>query len=313
MTFTYQYNDGKWTSEYIYSTHEALLGLTGTYNFGAKERMNDPSITSRLSLGGELFYAVLSKSPGISTCLRYTAQSLYTGTPLSLALLCNPLMGQISSMYSLSTRAASLGSRFDFNIYSYESDLSIGWEIWRFLDNTQDGGSFASSSCDHGDLERGSDTSLLENETLKDSLDTIKQSDATLQTETKEHTNLNGDLAVYSSLPDPPYTVSVEDGYISRKYKRFLNTVDRTLYDTGLKSVATDDPVVTPIPHSEGESIQDAPVFCFKGNTSLSKQTINLLWEGRFKELLISSGFGLSLQTKVPSVTTFGVEVQYSA
>lgn len=137
MTFTYQYNDGKWSSEYIYSTHEALLGLTGIYNFGAKERISDPTIASRLSVGGEIFYAVLSKSPGLSTCLRYTTQSAYTGTPLTMSLLCNPLMGQISTMYSLATRASSFGSRFDFNIYSYESDLSIGCELWRSSTDTQ--------------------------------------------------------------------------------------------------------------------------------------------------------------------------------
>lgn len=235
MTFTYQYNDGKWTSEYIYSTHEALLGLTGSYNFGAEERMKDPSITSRLSLGGEIFYAVLSKSPGLSTCLRYTAQSLYTGTPLTMSLLCNPLMGQISSTYSLSTRTLSLGSRFDFNIYSYESDLSIGWEFWRSFDNNglpegscsnQEGTDGVLPGDASVDMTTASDSPISPS---KDSAASDSKADTTKDDpkpsdiaskdldRPRDHRHLpsegpGSDLhASYSTLPPPPYTVTTED------------------------------------------------------------------------------------------------------
>ncbi len=43
----------------------------------------------------------------------------------------NPMMGHISSAYSARvSRDLSLCSRFDFNVYSYESDWTMGAEWW---------------------------------------------------------------------------------------------------------------------------------------------------------------------------------------
>lgn len=49
-----------------------------------------------------------------------------------MTLTLNPLMGNLSSTYSVraSSRLA-LSSRLDFNFYSYESDLRLGAELWR--------------------------------------------------------------------------------------------------------------------------------------------------------------------------------------
>lgn len=44
----------------------------------------------------------------------------------------NPLMGNLSSTYSvLASPLFALSSRFDFNVYSYESELQLGTELWR--------------------------------------------------------------------------------------------------------------------------------------------------------------------------------------
>ena len=49
-----------------------------------------------------------------------------------MTLTLNPLMGNLSSTYSvLASRNLALCSRFAFNVYSYESDLQIGMELWR--------------------------------------------------------------------------------------------------------------------------------------------------------------------------------------
>lgn len=41
-------------------------------------------------------------------------------------------MGNLSSSYSvLASPLLALSSRFDFNVYSYESDLVVGMELWR--------------------------------------------------------------------------------------------------------------------------------------------------------------------------------------
>lgn len=49
-----------------------------------------------------------------------------------MTLTLNPLMGNLSSTYSvLASPLLTLSSRFDFNVYSYESELQVGLELWR--------------------------------------------------------------------------------------------------------------------------------------------------------------------------------------
>lgn len=307
VTFTYQYNDGPWASEYLYSTHEALLGFTGIYNIGAKERIADPSISSRLSFGGELFYAVLSKSPGLSTCLRYTAQSAYTGTPLTMSFLCNPLMGQVSTMYSLSTKGAAFGSRFDFNVYSYESDLSIGCEIWRYSKENISTGVDTQTNQDipagpNAGLNQEKDTELIGNtkatlNKVTPSLEEIPKAADTSSVEISEHVDRN--------------PISVDDSFFSKKYKTFINVLDRKLSDATAQLDISNEQYAGSLNDIEEEE-QELGV-CFKGSTSLQTQTVNMVWEGRFKELLLSAGFGLSFASKTPTVTTLGLSVQYSS
>ncbi|CAN6615989.1 mitochondrial distribution and morphology protein 10 [Trichomonascus vanleenenianus] len=212
VTFNYQLDKGKYCHEFIYSTHESLFGIRSIFNFGPSAALASapqPSRSaSRLSMGYELYYGVSNKSPGFSTAVRYTSQSAYTGTPITMTLLANPLMGHLSATYALRTTTASaFASRFDFNVYSYLSDLSIGCEIWRKLRFS------------------GAD------------------SDAT--------TNDN-DANDFSSV--------------------------------------------------------------FKASTSISNQSVRLLWEGRFHGFLISSGLALARsQMSENFAPRFGLEVQFSS
>ena len=49
-----------------------------------------------------------------------------------MTLTLNPLMGSLSSTYSIcASPMLALTSRFDFNVYSYESELQVGTELWR--------------------------------------------------------------------------------------------------------------------------------------------------------------------------------------
>lgn len=51
--------------------------------------------------------------------------------PTTITALFNPMLGHISSAYAQRvTRNLSLCSRFDFNVYSYESEWAIGSEWW---------------------------------------------------------------------------------------------------------------------------------------------------------------------------------------
>lgn len=153
-----QHDAAKHNTEYIFSTDSALFGMRGLYNFGPElststppfEASSDPTISiakktaalpaaqpptrphGRFSAGGEVYYGILNKSGGISTGLRFTTLPAHTGFPYTMTLTLSPLMGNLSSTYSvLATPLLTLSSRFDFNVYSYESELQVGTELWR--------------------------------------------------------------------------------------------------------------------------------------------------------------------------------------
>ncbi|EME86700.1 uncharacterized protein MYCFIDRAFT_77471 [Pseudocercospora fijiensis CIRAD86] len=135
---------GKYSTEYLYSTDSALLGVRGLYNFGYDPRFpeHQPSTRApahpwdhqngRLSLGAEAYFSPLNKSGGLSTGLRFTTLPIHTGFPYTMALTVNPLMGGLSSSYAVKAGPnLALCSRFDFNFYSYESDVVVGMELWQ--------------------------------------------------------------------------------------------------------------------------------------------------------------------------------------
>ncbi|KAL8951720.1 MAG: hypothetical protein Q9222_002333 [Ikaeria aurantiellina] len=150
---------GKWSAEWMYSTDSALLGVRGLYNFGpdprvvtetetvdgisigspgtgqqrvgAVERDNAEQI-SRFSAGAELYYGLLNKSGGMSTGVRFATLPAHTGFPYTMTLTLNPLMGNLSSSYSVwAGELLSLSTRFGFNVYSYESEVVVGMELWK--------------------------------------------------------------------------------------------------------------------------------------------------------------------------------------
>lgn len=104
---------------------------------------------SLFSLGTELYYGLLNSTLGFSTGLRFT--TLYpspstrhspsgdqtrhigqTSFPYTMTLTLNPLMGNLSSTYSVKAGDnLALCSKFDFNFYSYESRVQVGAELWR--------------------------------------------------------------------------------------------------------------------------------------------------------------------------------------
>ena len=128
-----------------------------------EEEMMEGGLRGRFSAGGEVYFSARQRSFGgesthqqtpiskyhsqvkadglsaVSTGLRFTTLpplppvpgSPPPSPPTTLTLLYNPLIGFISSAYSAQVSpTVALSSRFGVNIYSYESDLSIGGEWW---------------------------------------------------------------------------------------------------------------------------------------------------------------------------------------
>jgi mitochondrial distribution and morphology protein 10 len=123
---------GKYSTEYLYSTDGGLLGARGLYNFGSDPRKGEEPSNGRFSAGAEVYYGMLNKSGGMSTGLRFTTLPRHTGFPYTMTLTLNPLMGNLSSTYAVKAgQNLALCSRFNFNFYSYESDIQMGCELWR--------------------------------------------------------------------------------------------------------------------------------------------------------------------------------------
>ncbi|CCJ28610.1 unnamed protein product [Pneumocystis jirovecii] len=139
----FQHNVGKWSTEYTFNTNEAMFGFRGLWNFGEvprkmlidgkqHEELTSMSNNGQLSIGTELYYGILHKTGGLSTALRFTTLPSYLKNPLTMTLALNPVMGHVSAAYSIkATDDCSLSSRFNFNMFSYESSLDIGFELWR--------------------------------------------------------------------------------------------------------------------------------------------------------------------------------------
>lgn len=141
--------------ETLYSTDSSLLGVRGLYNFGqalpahiypstsaliqSAKTITGTTTTTRLSLGSELYYGLLNNSFGFSTGLRFlsypspsllSAPSNLPSTTATLTLA--PLTGSLSATYSIACPGPlsdlALASRLDFNVYSWESAMVLGFE-----------------------------------------------------------------------------------------------------------------------------------------------------------------------------------------
>ncbi|KAM5534324.1 hypothetical protein V8D89_012052 [Ganoderma adspersum] len=119
-----------------------------------EEDAMEGGLRGRVSVGGEFYFSAKEKSAGVSTGIRFTTlpdatpasfQTPASSTagpstlaappsqpPTTITALFNPMLGHISGAYAARvSRDLALASRFDFNVYSYESEWSIGAEWWQ--------------------------------------------------------------------------------------------------------------------------------------------------------------------------------------
>ncbi|KAL4973992.1 hypothetical protein BDW66DRAFT_140890 [Aspergillus desertorum] len=138
------HDTGKYSNEYLFSTDNSLFGWRGLWNFGPDPRFNNNAQRlSLLSAGAEAYYSPVSSLIGMSTGLRFstlpaaTSQTPCPNAPIStfpytLTLTLTPLTGSLSTSYSVrASPNLSFCSRFGFNVYSWESEMVAGFELWR--------------------------------------------------------------------------------------------------------------------------------------------------------------------------------------
>ncbi|EED22885.1 mitochondrial protein [Talaromyces stipitatus ATCC 10500] len=153
------HDTGTFSNEYLFSTDNALFGWRGLWNIGLDPSPGKQSTdkVSLLSAGAEAYYSPISSLVGLSTGLKFTTlpaagralssssssspgsnPSPISSFPYTLTLTLTPLTGSLSTTYS--ARASpnlAFSSRFGFNVYSWESEMVAGCEIWRKSPRTQ--------------------------------------------------------------------------------------------------------------------------------------------------------------------------------
>ncbi|GAA5969098.1 hypothetical protein JCM11641_007467 [Rhodosporidiobolus odoratus] len=114
-------------------THSTLAPGEGSDVAAAEEDEMPTGLKGRWSAGGEIYFSKQERSAGVSTGLRFTTIPETAGgppqPPTTVTATLNPIMGQLSAAYAVQVgRDAALASRFDFNMYSYDADLTVGGE-----------------------------------------------------------------------------------------------------------------------------------------------------------------------------------------
>lgn len=284
-----QNNTAKYLREFIYSTNESLLGFRCLYNFGTSSHQHvNPVLIPRfdnsvISVGTEIWYAARTMSPGLSTAFRYSTRSTSTGKPLTMTLAINPIIGHISSSYTVKTSVAStFCSRYDFNWYSYASNLSLGFELYNYG--------------------------------KKNNFPTFENHDITVSSRENNHLrSYNHGHLDSQPVPISPYK------HHSRVVMNPIESLDnefrinpQLLTD---KSKAqpnhTNETVTTAFQLLVNESDFSSVL---KFSTSLNDKMIKLLWEGKCKDFLVSTGMkmGLNPVTHIPEITKIGIGFSYS-
>jgi len=120
-----------------------------------EEEAMEGGLKGRISAGAELYFSAREKSAGVSTGIRFTtlpdatapsfqlpgpsssplalssSSRIPSQPPTTITALFNPIIGHMSGAYAAKvSHDLSVCSRFDFNVYSYESEWTMGAEWW---------------------------------------------------------------------------------------------------------------------------------------------------------------------------------------
>ncbi|OWB71205.1 hypothetical protein B5S31_g890 [[Candida] boidinii] len=327
ITMYLQREVGKSSQEFIYSSNESLLGFRFLYNLKQKLDQDFPKTSninkifnydggSSLAFGAEIWYAALSRAPGISTALRYCTHITSIGNPLTITISLNPLLGSMSASYAIKTSIGStFCSKYDFNIYSYESDLTLGCDLWRLkeinnsIPNKKSSSSSSSSSTNsksirqqrtrdpHSNSHNNHGNSHLISDNSNNML--FHQTDNTPYYPLEPLPLLDDEL--FNKVHEGKKFNLLKEEEHHRMLNSFMHVKPgRWLGENAARNFIND------FQQSDFSS-------AFKANTSIKSQNLNILWEGRFKDFLLSFGCKLDWKDSVPKLGGYGLQFQYNS
>ncbi|PWN91271.1 hypothetical protein FA10DRAFT_265140 [Acaromyces ingoldii] len=306
----------------------------------ALEAVVGGGLQGRFSVGAEVFLSAVEKSAGISTGVRFTtlpdplpspasssslpspqaAPSSSDGTPsqppTTITATLNPMMGHLSTAYAARmTRDIVACSRFDFNVYSYDSELTLGAEYWlrkskrqerqEELQQTQD-------MVDDAGADRGSSASFPPWRAIEDDAEGESSVHAG-GLERNVAANAREELAA-RELTREAGALSLREGPSGTASSSPATSATATAPPTPTRSwsLREEIPIYSELPPpspSEGEERQapspwqSSPSSLFSSSSSLSSSAIGvlkarlstsgiiaLLWEGRLRNCLVSFG-----------------------
>ncbi|KAJ3282456.1 Mitochondrial distribution and morphology protein 10 [Borealophlyctis nickersoniae] len=106
----------EWCGEISYGSDDHAFGVSGLYKFGR----------SNWSAGSELYYTAKENSGGLGARYKRTYGN---DVKTIVTFLANPMMGHLASAYTTTVAPGlNMATRYTFNVYSYEADVSVGFE-----------------------------------------------------------------------------------------------------------------------------------------------------------------------------------------
>ncbi|KDN46440.1 hypothetical protein K437DRAFT_256165 [Tilletiaria anomala UBC 951] len=324
-----QRDTGKWSTEYSYSLDDALWGFRFLHNFASREqtvRATDENgvtakdiksvaedstgwsagggLQGRFSAGAEFFFSSLEKSAGLSTGVRFATipdgaennDDMPSQAPTIITATLNPMMGHLSMAYAARmARDVAACSRFDFNVYSYDSELTLGFEYWlRSSPAPSLPVSLSRAAAQNIATEIAPASAparplvaALPGWSLRERPDQVSASSTAAPVSS-------------SSLREPDS--SVVAGF---------ELADECVKDGSLQSSASsqgDEQVSTAVTASQRPSSD--LIGLIKARVS-STTEISLMWQGRMRNSLVSAGCRANFNNRVKPVTSVGLEIMY--
>ncbi|KAK0544983.1 Mitochondrial distribution and morphology protein 10 [Tilletia horrida] len=258
-------------------------------------------LRGRFSAGAELFFSAVEKSAGLSTGIRFMTlpePSLQAGEnedlssdgrvpsqpPTIITATLNPMLGHLSTAYAARmSRNAVVGSRFDFNVYSYESEFTIGAEYWLRGANAR-----AAAAASSVELEEEIKLEAPEPELIAPS------TSASLRDTSLAQSPVSPKLETSLRPPPPASSEPLRTGT--------SQVIASTAPEAAIHVLETQiDGATAP---------QDAVNGVLKFRFS-SSADVALLWEGRLRNCLVNLGVRADLSSRSAPIKSVGLDVLY--
>jgi distribution and morphology protein 10 len=240
--------------------------------------------------------------------------------PLTFTIAVNPLLGTVVSTYAIKSDlhykkqdsldsekffstgklGLVLSSKYQFNIYSYDSDLILGAQILRSK-------IFSENVSKVEDKERSKISTPKVNEKRKPgSSPKMPTEKKMINKEKKQSIDEESQDSVHPLSQISPHNIVykvTEDAY-NESNKTSLTTTNQ------IKSISQETPsdYIT-------RTDNDDYISSFKLSGSVTKMNLRVSWEGKFHDWLISSGASVDMRPfgAGPKVLKYGVEFAYNS